>query len=278
MSDEAAALEALLARQPAADFTAELRDEQVAEFRACGFTSIARLTSDEELGWLGELYDWLFAERVQPVPGGYFDLSRAYESDGPDLQPQILSPETRFPALRRTAVFRNGRRLAARLLGGDEAGLRGWGHMIRKPAGIGAPLPWHQDEAYWDPAFEYEALGVWMTLDPATRESGCMSFIPGSHRGEVRKHRHVGDDPAVHALITDEVDAQLAIAVPVRPGGAIFHHCRVLHSSGANTSARVRRAWANEFQRAPQPRAQPVERPWIDAGKRAWESRRPRPT
>lgn len=269
-------LDALLARQPSADFTAELGDAQVTEFRTQGFTSIPRLTSDEELAWLDELYDWLFAERVQPVPGGYFDLSRAYESDGPDLQPQILSPETRFPALRRTAVFRNGRRLAARLLGGEPSELRGWGHMIRKPPGIGAPLPWHQDEAYWDPAFEYEALGVWLTLDPATRESGCLSFIPGSHRGAVRVHRHVGDDPAVHALVTDDVDARLACALPVPAGGAIFHHCRVLHSSGANTSARVRRAWANEFQRAPRARAERIERPWIDEGKRAWEARRTR--
>jgi Phytanoyl-CoA dioxygenase (PhyH) len=273
VSDEATELERLLARQPSGVFAVELGDEQVEEFRAQGFTSIPRLTSDEELAWLAELYDWLFAERVQPVPGGYFDLSRAYESGGPDLQPQILTPETRLPALRRTAVFRNGRRLAARLLGGDESSLRGWGHMIRKPPGIGAPLPWHQDEAYWDPAFEYEALGAWLTLDPATRESGCMSFIPGSHRGQVRVHRHVGDDPAVHALITDDVDERLAREVPVQPGGAIFHHCRVLHSSGANTSSRVRRAWANEFQRAPRPRAERIERPWIDEGKRAWEAR-----
>jgi hypothetical protein len=271
-------LDELLARQPPADFTAELDDAHVAEFRDRGFTSIPRLTSDAELAWLGELYDWLFAERVQPVRGGYFDLSRAYESEGPDLQPQILSPESRFPTLRRTAVFRNGRRLAARLLGAEEPGLRGWGHMIRKPAGIGAPLPWHQDEAYWDPVFEYEALGVWMTLDPATRESGCMSFIPGSHRGEVRKHRHVGDDPAVHALITDDVEAALAVPVPVQAGGAIFHHCRVLHSSGANTSPRARRAWANEFQRPPRTRSERIERPWIDEGKRAWEARRPRET
>ena len=39
-----------------------------------------------------------------------------------------------------------------------------------------------------------------MPLDAATIESGCMRFIPGSHRGEVRPHRHLGDDADVHAL------------------------------------------------------------------------------
>jgi hypothetical protein len=269
-------IDELFARRPEVTFEPELGAAQVEEFRARGFTSVARITSDEELARLGELYDWLFAEKVQTVPGGFFDLSRPYESTGEDLQPQLLSPETRFPELRKTALFRNGRVLAARLLGVDAKELRGWGHMIRKPARVGAPLPWHQDEAYWDPAFDYRALGCWMPLDPATRESGCMSFIPGSHEGPVRAHRHVGDDPTVHALETDDVDPSRAVAVPLAPGGAIFHHCRTLHSSGPNTSAHVRRAYANEFQLAPVPRRDPVSRPWIDAGRKAWESRKPR--
>ena len=56
-------------------------------------------------------------------------------------------------------------------------------------------------------------------------------------------------------------------------GGAVFHHCRIVHSSGPNRSARVRRAYANEWQLQPVPRATPASRPWIDAGKRAWERR-----
>jgi hypothetical protein len=267
-------IEELLARRPEVAFEPELPAERVAEFRERGFTSLPRITSDEELAWLSELYDRLFAERLAAVPGGFFDLSRPYESAGEDLQPQLLSPETRFPVLRRTALFRNGRRIAATLLGVAERDLRGWGHMIRKPARVGAPLPWHQDEAYWDPVFEYRALGCWVPLDPATLESGCLRFIPGSHAGDVRAHRHAGGDPNVHALETDDVDATRAVAVPLAAGGAIFHHCRTLHSSGANTSPFPRRAYANEFQLPPVPRRDPVSRPWIDEGKRGWARRK----
>src|SRR5205823_4986553 len=128
-----------------------------------------------------------------------------------------------------------------------------------------------------DPAFSYTALGCWMPLDPATPESGCMRFIPGSHRGDVRTHRHLGDDPAIHALFTDDVDPSQAVAIPLRPGGAIFHHCRILHSSGPNRSAHVRRAYANEWQLPAVQRDAPPCRPWIDAGKQAWE-RRTKPT
>jgi len=273
MAPEMGVLEDLLARRPNANFAVSFGAAQVDEFETRGFTHVTRITSDEELAWLGELYDWLFAERVEPVPGGYFDLSRPYDSDGPDLQPQILAPETLVPELRKTALFRNGRRLASVLLRAELETVRGWGHMIRKPARVGAPLPWHQDEAYWDPAFDYAALGVWMPLDPATHESGCMRFLPGSHRSDVREHRHVGDDPTVHALFTDDVDERAAVAVPLPPGGAILHHCRTLHCSGPNRSDRVRRAYANEFQLAPVKRAVPFDRPWVTEGKQAWESR-----
>jgi hypothetical protein len=274
--DRDPALDALLARRPQVEFAVELTPALLEQFRERGFVAIERITTDTELEWLGELYDRMFAERMQTVPGGYFDLSRPYDSPGEDLQPQIIGPEARFPELRRTAVFRNGRLLAAQLLGVDAASVRGWGHMIRKPARVGAALPWHQDEAYWDPAFDYRALGCWMPLDPATRESGCMRFIAGSHRGEVRVHRHLGDDPTVHALVTDDVDDSLAVEVPMEPGGAIFHHCRMVHSSLPNTSDRVRRAWANEFQLPPAPREHPHPRLWIDEGKRAWDARQPR--
>ena len=266
-------IEEVLARRPDTDFTPALSAAQVAEFEQRGFLSIERITADEEIEWLGDLYDLIFGERAEAVPGGYFDLLRPYDSPGEDLQPQIIAPEMRFKELRRTAFWRNGRALAAALLGVDAAALRGWGHMIRKPAYVGGPLPWHQDEAYWDPGFDYVALGCWMPLDPATVESGCMSFLPGSHRSEVRLHRHLGDDPAVHALVIEDVDTSVAVPAPVAAGGAVFHHCRMVHSSGPNRSPRVRRAYANEWQLPPVARAVPTSRPWIDEGKRAWEQR-----
>ena len=165
--------------------------------------------------------------------------------------------------------------IATQLLGVEADLVRTWGHMILKPPEVGGELPWHQDEAYWDTGFRYRALGCWMPLDPATIESGCMHFLPGSHQSEIREHRHINDDPEVHGLITDGVDDSTAIAVPVEPGGATFHHCRTLHRSTPNVSDHVRRAWANELQLAPAP-LEPDERPdrpWVRDGQEAWERR-----
>jgi ectoine hydroxylase-related dioxygenase (phytanoyl-CoA dioxygenase family) len=187
----------------------------------------------------------------------------------------VLAPERRFPELLKTDFCRNGRSLASALFGIEPDKVAPWGHMIRKPPKIGGPLPWHQDEAYWDPAFDYRALGCWMTLDPATIESGCMSMIPGSHRGEILPHRHIGDDPTVHGLQTwpDEADIARAEPLPVGPGGAVLHTCRTLHSSGPNVSDHVRRAFAMEWQTPPVPRETPYERPWHWDGRDAFETR-----
>lgn len=268
-------VEELVAIRPESNFEVVLSDQQIEEFRTKGFISIARITTDEELAWIGALYDALFLKRAGVFKGGYFDLSRPYESEGEDLLPQILTPEIRFPELLKTGFWRNGRMLAAQLLDVAVADLRGWGHMIRKPARIGEALPWHQDEAYWDPNFDYKALGCWMPLDTATIESGCMSMIPGSHRGDILHHRHIGDDPNVHGIFTEPNAEDIARAetLPTPAGGAVMHNCRTLHCSGPNVSDHVRRAYANEWQIDPIPRAAPYERRWQVEGKKAFARR-----
>jgi hypothetical protein len=266
-------LDELMTRRPDVRFEAELAPDQAETFRDRGFIQVPRVTSDEELDWLGEVYDALFEERRGSYKGGYFDLARPYDSAGEDRVPQIIAPEARFPELKKTAFWRNGQKLARELLGIDK--VQGWGHMIRKPPRIGGSLPWHQDEAYWDPAFDYVALGCWMPLDDATIESGCMSMIPGSHTLDVLPHNHINDDPATRGLWTtpDAGDVARAVPLPTPAGGAVLHHRRTLHMSSPNVSDRVRRAYANEWQTPPVRRAKPYDRPWFTAGQQAFTKR-----
>jgi len=272
----AEAIDHTLARQPAASLEVSFSDEQIGAFETKGYAWIDRITTDEEVVWLREVYDWLFEDKRNALKGAHFDLVRPYDSEGEDRLPQVLAPEKRLPLLTRTAFWRNGRKLASQLMRLEADRLEGWGHMIRKPPKIGESLPWHQDEAYWDPALVYRALGCWMPLDDATIENGCMKFIPGSHRSEVMPHRHVGDDPNVHALFTTPGPAAIARAnpVPMRAGGAVFHHSRTLHASGPNTTDRVRRAYANEWQLPPQKAEATPDRPWMNEFKSAWAARK----
>ena len=94
---------------PDGELDIELTDEQVAAFERDGFVTVGRITTDEELEWLRTIYDFLFAEKQGAFVGGYFDLSRPYNSEGDDHVPQIINPETRYPVLRETLYWRNGR-------------------------------------------------------------------------------------------------------------------------------------------------------------------------
>ncbi len=211
--------------RPDVEFEVNLTEEQRARYREEGFLSIDRITSDEEAAWLGEVYDHLFDNRVGEAEGAYFDLGGRRAHEGREVLPPVLGPERVFPELRGTAHFRNARRLSAELMGLPVEGVNGGGHMILKPAGYGSATPWHQDEAYWSPNVVHDGLSVWLPLDPATVDSGCLHFVPKSHLSEeVVEHRHIDDDPLVHGLVTDHVDASQAVACPIDTGGATFHH------------------------------------------------------
>lgn len=262
---------------PLPDEVVEVRltEQQVDQFHRDGFTSVDRIATDEELEWIRPVYDHLFETRGT-FKGGYFDLARPYESEGLDLVPQVLAPELRFPQLSETNAVRNARAIAAQLLGREPSELHTWSHLILKPPHVGGPLPWHQDEAYWDTSFAYRALGCWVPLDAATVDSGCMHFVPGSHTGPVRPHRHIDDDPAVHGLWTEVADDRAAVAVPLAPGGATFHHCRTLHMTTPNVSDHVRRAWATEVQIEPRPLppGEQPDYPWVREAEAAWKRRK----
>ena len=253
---------------PPTDFEIDVTPEQVDFFAANGHLTIDRITTDEEVEWLRAAYDEFEAMPRSGYPDTVFDVARPYgTTEEPDLG-QLLFPERRMEGLDRTAMWRNGRRIAAKLLDVDESTVESWGHLIFKPPSRGRETPWHQDEAYWETHLAYHAVGAWVPLDDTDVDNGCLWFVPGSHKGDVLEHRHLGDDPSVHILeVVEPVDTSAAIAVPLAAGGMSFHHPRTLHFARANTTDRPRRAWATEYQTAPVQLDQPA--PWVDEGRQA---------
>ncbi len=262
-------LDELMAAKPNANFDVSLPASAIDEYRERGFTAIPRLTTDEEVEWLRLVHDLLFADGRHMRGGFIRDVINPIDRPRAAAQAQFIMPETRFGALKETAFWRNGRKLAAQLLSASPEQLEGWGHMIRKPPRGSDHVHWHQDEGYWDTEFDYTAVPCWMPLDAATVESGCMRFIPGSHLGGIRRHHFLNDDPTGTSLVVDDIFEDAAVHQPISIGGASFHHCRTLHSSGPNVTDRVRRAHICEWQLPPVSRTTPADRPWVMEGQRA---------
>ena len=233
--------------------TVALSPEQIQFFHHNGFVAVDALTTQEEVQRLCNVYDDLFNRRAGRERGDQFDLAGTDEEGKEAALPQILNPGHYAPVLREGLLFANACATARQLLGPDA--VFGGDHAIFKPAERGAATPWHQDEAYWDPALEYNSISIWIPLQEATLENGCMTFVPGSHTWEVMPHHSIGHDPRVHGLEIDDLpDPSLAVACPLHPGGATFHLSRTLHATGANTTTIPRRAYIMGFSTPAKPR------------------------
>jgi len=243
--------------------TVTVTDAQIAFFKENGYLAIDSITSSDEISRMREIYDDLFLRNAGRERGDQFDLGGADEEGKKAVLPQILGPSRYAPALAETLYRANALAIVKRLLG-EEAQYTG-DHAILKPPHSPAPTPWHQDEAYWDPALEYTALSVWMPLQDVDTHNGCMEFVPGSHKLDILPHRSIGGDRRVHGLELDsDYDLSSSVACPLPAGGATFHYSTTLHFTSPNNSDEPRRAYILTFGLPAKRRATPRQAPWME--------------
>ncbi|HEV2474676.1 MAG TPA: phytanoyl-CoA dioxygenase family protein [Chthonomonadales bacterium] len=251
-----------MASRPRADDFAvpALTAEQIGFYHSQGYLALPALVSPAEVEWMRKIYDELFARRAGREEGNQFDLGGPDQEGEEAVLPQILGPARYAPELREGRYLAAALQVATQLLG-PEAQFTG-DHAIFKPALTGAATPWHQDEAYWNPALQYNSISIWIPLQPATIENGCMWFVPGSHLMEVQPHHCINNDVRIHGLEVDTIDASAAVACPLDAGGCTIHHNRTLHFTGPNLSDTPRRAYILGFGTPAQPREQPRDFYW----------------
>jgi ectoine hydroxylase-related dioxygenase (phytanoyl-CoA dioxygenase family) len=97
--------------------------------------------------------------------------------------------------------------------------------------------PWHQDWFYWQGT---PKISVWIALDDADAENGCLRLIPRSHR-QVSQKATVEDGQGFIYRLTDEMIEGMPVeTLPVQRGDALFFHDLALHASCPNISGRER--------------------------------------
>jgi ectoine hydroxylase-related dioxygenase (phytanoyl-CoA dioxygenase family) len=242
------------------NFDLELTDEQIAFFKENGYLTVDRITTDEEVEKLKGLYE----EAINSSQGRIkFEGKRDDGSTGHITQ--VIAPELSHPELLETIYFRNARKAALKLLGIESDDIQRQGIMyVYKPEKAGRDTPWHQDEAYWKDFENLKAnsLSCWMPLDNVTVESGCMWYLPKSQDRDILNYKRVeGPEPIV---LADDVDLSEAVSCPMPAGAAVFHHCRILHFAGTNTTTNKRRAMSSVFHGPTEKRDVPIPRPWLE--------------
>jgi len=134
--------------------------------------------------------------------------------------------------------------VAATLAGVDA--IRVWhDQALIKPA-YGNPTAWHLDDPFW--SFDSrDAISIWIALDDATVENGCLWYLPGSQRSARFDPTPIGANVgALFDVYPEWLELEPA-AAPCPAGGAIFHNGLVAHAAGANMTPRPRRAMTCAF-------------------------------
>ncbi len=224
---------------------------EVEQFRRHGFAYVPDLIAGDAVESLRVIYD--------EVLDGKVDCGENDRMLG-GVTRQVMHPRSHHPALGDHPVFEAARTACGELLGCDDTRF-GFDMMIFKPPGHAKTTPWHQDFAYFQQPFTPAGaqpvnvgVQVWVAVDEADVENGCMHFVPDIQAQPLLAHHIASGDPDYEgrllAIVDPENDLDLASAVacPLPAGGATFHTDGTPHFTPANRSAdRPRRAYIMNF-------------------------------
>ena len=114
--------------------------------------------------------------------------------------------------------------------------------LWKPPRTTSSSVGFHQDSTYISKQFEpYDnnSVTLWIALDDATIETGCLEYIPKSHTQEWNKQYNNNNNiPSTSFHNTDIMSDlyQHSQCVPVKEGYALLHHQDVWHGSKPNQS------------------------------------------
>jgi ectoine hydroxylase-related dioxygenase (phytanoyl-CoA dioxygenase family) len=222
-----------------------LSQSQIEQFWHDGYVVAENAVTAEQLAALRrELAGWVEASRGHRSPFGpptidgrpRFDMGEEHSAERPALRrvnnPSDIS-DAYFDVMKNAAMVD----MAADLIGPD---LKFHHCKINvKLPGSKTEVGYHQDFPY-TPHTNDDIVTALLLLDDMTLENGCLTVVPGSHRGPLHSlfanGRFVG-------YIDAETTARLRpsqIAITGTAGSVCLMHTRLVHGSDANRSSRPR--------------------------------------
>ncbi|KAK4325735.1 hypothetical protein Pmani_003678 [Petrolisthes manimaculis] len=131
---------------------------------------------------------------------------------------------------------------AEQMMGGEEI-YHYHTKLIMKEAHTGGTFVWHQDYGYWynNGCMAPEMISVFIPMDDADCENGCLQVLPGSHKFGRIDHLKIGEQQGADPERVEQALKKLKhVYVEMRAGDVLFFHCNLLHTSAANISPRRR--------------------------------------
>lgn len=117
-----------------------------------------------------------------------------------------------------------------------------WNQSVFKNPEGEKEFPWHQDDGYTK-VFPSPYLTLWLALNNATPENGCISVLPGSYKGGLVEHY----DSPLGRVCHDSDDPDQGIRVPVKAGSMAVFWSLTMHKSSPNVSQGTRKAYVIQY-------------------------------
>ncbi|MCA8983506.1 MAG: phytanoyl-CoA dioxygenase family protein [Planctomycetaceae bacterium] len=115
--------------------------------------------------------------------------------------------------------------------------------LSAKEPHVGGAWEWHQDYGYWykNGCLLPTMASVFIAIDPATRENGCMQILKGSHRMGRIDHHFAGEQTGADLERVELARQRFPLEYcEMKPGTALIFHGNLLHRSDANLSDKPR--------------------------------------
>ena len=222
-----------------------LSPTDIEHYERDGYLVVEDVLTDEQVAALRQgADDWVESSRQVEVNGDVFDLEPGHSRERPHVR-RIKNPaainEAYDSVMRGAAVLD----IVTQLLGPD---IRYQSTKLNmKSAGVGSPVEWHQDWAFY-PHTNDDVLAVGVVIDDMSLDNGCLLVMPGSHRALCWTTTSTGSSSARSPRNWSTRRACVPLEAPA--GSITVHHARTLHGSAPNTSGRPRRLFLVEYMRS----------------------------
>lgn len=230
-----------------------LTEAQIEQYRCDGFLVVDGLLDADELDtWRVAVAKAVEERGARSMPPGRADDSeRELSEDAKRFRryydkvfTQRINLWQTSEAVGRLVLDERLAAMAATLAGVE--GIRLWHDQALIKPPYGNPTALHLDVPYWS-FHSPDAISVWVALDDATAENGCLCYLPGSHRLTGTANVNLGPDLGALLEAYPELAEIEPVHCPVKAGAAVFHNGLTAHGAGANMTTRPRRAMTVQY-------------------------------
>lgn len=125
--------------------------------------------------------------------------------------------------------------------------------LINKPPDSGKKTtrhPFHQDLYYFPIRPSNQIVAAWTAMEQVTRDNGCLSVLPGTHKGSLRPHAYPQWEGGVNIMyygIQDYDENSPRVHLLMEKGDTVFFHPLLIHGSGQNKTQGYRKVISCHF-------------------------------